>query len=231
MTMCTRMSSLVDQEWLEADGRGGFASGTVAGTRTRRYHALLLVATMPPTGRMVLVNGFDAWVTTPTGTYALSSQAYTPGVTHPDGARRIVTFDATPWPKWTFRLDDGTIVEQEVFVPKGAAVAVVSWRLRKRSAGVTLSVRPFLSGRDYHALHRENAACRFAAQVSDGRVVWRPYDGVPGVIALSNGAYTHQPDWYRSFQYDEERARGLDYVEDLASPGIFRWNLSSGEAT
>jgi glycogen debranching enzyme len=51
-------------EWLEADGLGGFASGTVAGLRTRRYHALLLTAATPPTGRMVLVNGFDAWVET-----------------------------------------------------------------------------------------------------------------------------------------------------------------------
>ena len=51
-------------EWLEADGLGGFASGTAVGVRTRRYHALLLAATTPPTGRMVLVNGFDAWVET-----------------------------------------------------------------------------------------------------------------------------------------------------------------------
>ena len=47
-------------EWLEADGLGGFASGTSSGVRTRRYHALLLTATTPPTGRIVLVNGFDA---------------------------------------------------------------------------------------------------------------------------------------------------------------------------
>jgi len=52
-------------EWLEADGLGGFASGTVSGMRTRRYHALLLTAVTPPTGRFVLVNGFDAWVDTP----------------------------------------------------------------------------------------------------------------------------------------------------------------------
>ena len=61
-------------EWLEADGLGGFASGTTNGTRTRRYHALLLPATTPPTGRMVLVNGCEAWVDAPGGSIALSSQ-------------------------------------------------------------------------------------------------------------------------------------------------------------
>ena len=76
-------------EWLEPDGLGGFASGTESGVRTRRYHALLLTATTPPTGRMALVNGFDAWVTTPAGRFAISSQRYAPGVLHPDGASRI----------------------------------------------------------------------------------------------------------------------------------------------
>src|SRR5437867_3678971 len=50
------------------------------------------------------------------------------------------------------------------------------------------------------------------------------------IVARANGAYAHQPDWYRSFLYTEERDRGLDHVEDLASPGIFRWNLARGEA-
>ncbi len=84
---------LTDQnEWLEADGLGGFASGTVTGVRTRRYHGLLLVATTPPTGRYLLVNGFDAWVETANGATALSTQTYLPAVQHPDGASRIVAF-------------------------------------------------------------------------------------------------------------------------------------------
>src|SRR5881628_1798159 len=91
-------------EWLEADGLGGFASGTVNGIRTRRYHALLLAATEPPTGRVVLVNGLEAWLETAAGPFALSSQHYLPDVVHPDGAQRIVSFAADPWPAWTFGL-------------------------------------------------------------------------------------------------------------------------------
>lgn len=68
------MSSSSVQEWLEADGLGGFASGTASGIRTRRYHALLLVATTPPVGRFVLVNGLDAWADTPAGRFRLSSR-------------------------------------------------------------------------------------------------------------------------------------------------------------
>ena len=84
----------LNSEWLEADGLGGFASGTVSGIRTRRYHALLLVATTPPTGRMVLVNGLEAWLETPGGRFALSAQRYTPGrdpPRRPSAHRRLRT--------------------------------------------------------------------------------------------------------------------------------------------
>src|SRR5262245_66434068 len=63
-------------EWLETDGLGGFASGTVSGIRTRRYHALLLTAVTPPTGRMVLVNGFEAWAEIAAGSFPLTAQRY-----------------------------------------------------------------------------------------------------------------------------------------------------------
>src|SRR5471032_2682294 len=108
-----------EAEWLEADGLGGFASGTVSGIRTRRYHALLLTALTPPSGRVVLVNGFDAWVETEGGRFALSSQCYAPDVIHPDGASRIGFFEYEPWPRWRFRLADDLFVEQELFVRPG----------------------------------------------------------------------------------------------------------------
>jgi len=218
------------KEWLESDGLGGFASGTVTGTRTRRYHALLLTATSPPAGRMVLVNGFDAWVQTPQGTFALSSQRYAPGVVHPDGARRIEQFIPEPWPRWRYRLDDGTQIEHEIFACNGASATAVRWRIAGAASGVTLSVRPFLSGRDYHSLHHENPAFRFEPEHRSGRLVWHPYPGVPGVISIANATYSHDPTWYRNFQYEEERLRGLDHIEDLASPGTLQWDLSRGEA-
>jgi predicted glycogen debranching enzyme len=114
-----------------------------------------------------------------------------------------------------------------LFAVKGSPITALSWRLRGSRPGVTLHVRPLLSGRDYHSTHHENGAFRFDADVTGERVTWHPYDGLPPVSAVSNGRYSPGPDWYRNFQYEEERARGLDDVEDLASPGVFAWNLSS----
>jgi predicted glycogen debranching enzyme len=179
---------------------------------------------------MVLVNGFDAWVRTPRGTFALTSQFYAPEVIHPDGASRIKAFKNDLWPTWTYRLEDGTKIEQEILVEHGRPVVTVSWRLLNNKRDVSLTVRPFLSGRDYHGLHRENPSFRFDADTSAEVVKWRPYDGVPGIVVSSNGKYIHQPDWYRNFFYREEKERGLDVVEDLASPGSFEWDLSRGDA-
>jgi len=219
-------------EWLEADGLGGFASGTVSGIRTRRYHALLLTATTPPAGRMVLVNGFDAWVETPGGTFAISSQRYGPDVIHPDGASRIESFEPEPWPRWRYRIGDDFIIEQELFVPKGESSVFISWRVVSGSeeSAITLNVRPFLSGRDFHSTHRENGAFKFGAEQGGERVTFRSYDGVPAVIAYSNGRYAHGPTWYRNFLYSEELARVLDAAEDLASPGVFEFSLSQKPA-
>jgi predicted glycogen debranching enzyme len=218
-------------EWLETDGLGGFASGTISGIRTRRYHALLLAATMPPAGRMVLVNGFDAWVETPDGIFALTSQNYVPGVVHPDGFSRLVNFSHEPWPIWRFEMGTGLVIEQEIFLERETPAILMAWKINgKVDASLRLHVRPFVSVRDFHALHHENGAFQFAAVQEGERISWRPYSGAPGVDAQSNGIYRHEPCWYRNFLYGEEQARGLDAIEDLASPGVFSWELENKPA-
>ncbi|MCI0441582.1 glycogen debranching enzyme N-terminal domain-containing protein, partial [bacterium] len=171
-------------EWLETDGLGGFASGTVSGIRSRRYHALLLAATDPPSGRMVLVNGFDAWVETDSGSYPITSQKYAPDVIHPDGIERLEDFQSEPWPRWSFLLEDGRRIEQEIFIQHNSPVVVVIWRLIGNRNGASLRVRPFLSGRDYHSLHHENPDFHFEADINGERVAWRPYEGVPEITAF-----------------------------------------------
>ncbi len=223
------------REWLEADGLGGFASGTVSGVRTRRYHALLLVATQPPAGRMALVNGLDVSLDlagaggSPPPLF-LSRQHYVPDVLAPAGGPALAEFTRDPWPTWTWQVAPGVRVSQEIFVPQRTPAVALRWRLLDRAPRVVLTVRPLLSGRDFHALHHENSAFDFGSAVSEDSVRWAPYPGVPAVTALTNGVYASEPLWYRGFLYAEERDRGLDFIEDLASPGRFTWDLSAADA-
>jgi len=189
------VASLSDSsEWLEADGLGGFASGTATGIRTRRYHALLLTATAPPVGRTVIVNGMDVRLDTMRGSFALSSQRYVPEVIHPDGVNRLKEFRLRPWPCWRFNLWDDFFVEHELFVFRGQSAVVLTWRvLGDPGSAVKLFARPFLSGRDFHATHHENGSFRFDSDVSDKGVRWRPYEGLPVIVARSNGRYHPAP--------------------------------------
>ncbi len=232
------------REWLETDGLGGFASGTVCGIRTRRYHALLLTATQPPAGRVVLVNGLEAWVETPQGTFPISTQQYAGPVVWPQGQQTLKHFAARPWPTWEFALTDTLAVRQELFQPRDVSGVALRWTLAGAAAGVRLHVRPLLSGRDYHSLHHENSEFRFEHEVElcqDSRrhlaehevcttIAWQPYATLPRIWAEANGDYEPRPEWYRNFVYEQEQQRGLDGVEDLASPGEFHWDLSAGEA-
>jgi predicted glycogen debranching enzyme len=209
--------------------------GPAAGPRRRRYDALLVAACRPPVGRRLLVNGLEVEARTPAGRFALSTQRYAPDVTHPDGHVRQAAFRREPWPCWTFVLEDGTRLVHELLVPRGLPGVVLRWRLDP--AGVTpppvpvmLHLRPLLSGRDPHALHVENGVFRFATQrLPDGALRWQPYDGVPAVRALHDGAWRDEPLWFRNFQYDVERERGFPCTEDLASPGELSFDLSAGQ--
>jgi predicted glycogen debranching enzyme len=222
-------SPALTAEWLEAGGEGGFASGTVAGYRTRRYHALLLTATTPPTGRVALVNGFEAWIESPGAAMPLSTQHYAPDVIHPRGLDHVAAFTPDPWPRWTYRFDDGTEILHECVVGRDDGSVVLAWRRTRGSGCAMLIVRPLLSGRDFHALMRENGAFAFAARTAGGNATWRPYASLPPIAALSNGRYDQAPLWYRDFLYADEAARGLDCREDLASPGTFALDLERAE--
>jgi predicted glycogen debranching enzyme len=220
-----------EAEWLEADGLGGFASGTVSGVRTRRYHGLLVPATIPPAGRTILVNGFEAWVELPGATLAISSQRYNPDILYPDGASRLSSFRLEPWPIWTFELSEGLAIEQEFFAVHGTKTVALSWRiLGDCSVPAKLRVRPLLSGRDFHSTHHENNSFQFTAIEKPEQVIWHPYHDLSSIAARSNGSYRHDPCWYRNFLYVEEQRRGLDCIEDLASPGVFEWEISTDPA-
>jgi len=222
-------SARVDREteWLEADGLGGFASGTTSGVRTRRYHALLLAAAKPPADRRALVQGFVARLTTPAGSVELWPQAYGGGFTTGTEAGSV-EFTRLPWPTWRFVTRLG-VVRVETFVPHGEPAVVVSFALEEPVPAATLDVRPLLSGRDFHGTHHENGAFRFDADACGRALRFEPYAGVPALLSLSNGSFHPAPDWYRNFFYAEEAARGLDASEDLAVPGVLSLELANSE--
>ena len=226
---CRDLERALSLEWLETNGRGGYASSTVAGANTRRYHALLLVARHPPVDRVVLVNHVEESVESGGRTIPLSTNVYS-GAVHPEGYQYCEEFSADPWPTWRYA-GPGIRLVRELLCPRGRDLVILRWRLLdEASLPVVLRVRPMLSGRDFHAIQRENAGVRTDATINDHQVSWHPYEGLPAVRAFHNGQYHHGPDWYRQIHYRVDHERGLDHIEDWWSPGECVFTLTPGNA-
>jgi len=224
---CQDLDRALSLEWLETNGRGGFASGTIAGANTRRYHGLLLVARTPPDERFVLVNHLDEWLDIDGRSIPLSTNLY-PGTVHPSGYAFCTSFRSRPWPTWTFEYDS-IALQREIFCVSDRDLVIVRWKLLSAdSTSAIMRVRPMLSGRDYHWTHHENEMLSPDAVIKEGQVTWRPYPEVPAVQAFHPGTYKHAPNWYRNIQLPVEYRRGFDSQEDWWSPGEIRFEIESG---
>ena len=226
-TLASAEESL-QREWLETNGIGGFASSTIWGANTRRYHGLLTAATKPPVGRMVLLSKLEETAILDGARFELATNRY-PGVLHPHGFDYLVNFRLDPFP--TFRFDiDGLEIEKAVFMVHGENTTVVQYTLLGNRSCL-LELRPLMAFRDYHNLTHRNDALRSAFVDAGDRILYRPYDGVPPLYLIHEGAAIEKTgDWYRNFEYDAERARGLDFTEDLFNPFLMRIELAPGKA-
>lgn len=225
---CRDLDRALSLEWLETNGCGGFASGTVAGANTRRYHALLLTAQYPGNNRYALVNHIEEWLRIDGEEVFLSTNLY-PGTVHPSGYTHCTSFASTPWPTWTF-VYKGKRFQREILCVRGRDVVIVRWTLLEMTNGsLALRVRPMLTGRGYHALHHENESLATEGVIKQRQVTWQPYSSLPAVRAFHSGTYSHGPDWYRYVQFPLERERGLDFEEDWWSPGEFVFELKPGK--
>jgi predicted glycogen debranching enzyme len=228
---CCDLEAALRREWLETNGLGGYASSTIIGLNTRRYHGLLVAATHPPVGRLVLLSKLEETLWIDGQSFDLSSNRY-PDVVHPEGYRFLKQFRLDPFPVFTFEVEGFEIVKS-VFMIQGENSTVIQYELTKPIRGkaakdAALLVRPLIAFRDYHSTTRQNDALNPIVHGQPG-VVWvSPYYGLP-TLYLAHKATEVQAagEWYRDFQYDAERERGLDFREDLFHPVSFRFELGA----
>ena len=228
-TVTHDFENAASREWLEANGLGGWASGTIAGCHTRRYHGLLVAATRPPVGRMVLLSKLAETVVIGEQRFELDTNRYA-GAVHPHGHELLESFTLDPMPRFVYEAG-GVKLVKTVAAIHGENTTVVFYEVLDASAPFTLELRPLIAFRDYHALQHANDAIRFAnASFKDGVFRARPYDGAPELfIQVAKSSFAAKPDWYFRFEYALELERGLDAHEDLFCYGAFRRQLVKGD--
>ena len=150
-------------EWLTTNGLGGYASSSLAGANTRRYHGLLVAALNPPLGRAVLLSKLEETleILAPDGssspTFGLSANLYA-GVTYPQGYQHLTEWTAYPAPTWVWSPQPGVRIEKRVWMARGRNVTYISYRLLEAPEGHTahLHLVPLLAWKDYHSEMQAN---------------------------------------------------------------------------
>src|SRR5215467_14344285 len=209
-TICRDLNISAKREWLETNGLGGFASSTVSGINTRRYHGLLVAATKPPVGRMVLLSKVDETLIIDSRRHELSTNRY-PGVVHPQGYQYLKEFRQDPFPVFVYKVEDVEL-EKSVFMVHGENTTVVQYSVRGAGdAKCSLELRPLIAFRDYHNTTHENEALNPIYEAVPGLLKFTPYPTLPALcLAHDDAEIRPSGDWYRNFEYDVERDRGLD---------------------
>lgn len=225
--VCADLEAGLSREWLETNGLGGFACGTITGANTRRYHGLLTAALNPPGGRMMLLAKLEETLVLGERRIDLSTNEYV-GAIHPEGYLALIGFRLDPFPTWTFAVE-GVVLEKIVFMPLGSNSVQVEYKLLQAPVGTEplLEIRPLIAFRDSSSTTHENRNLNASVVNEPNSASVQPYAGLPALHFAHNAAQLGpQGFWYRNFLYRVEKDRGLDFQEDLFNPFLLSWNLS-----
>jgi glycogen debranching enzyme len=241
--VCAELAPAESREWLVTNGLGSFASGTVAGILTRRYHGLLIAALEPPRKRTLLVTKVDEIASVGGETFMLGANRWRGGAVDPQGYTLLESFRLEGGvPFWSFSLA-GAVLEKRVWMLHGANTTFVEYRLVKMTASangagaVDLAIKVMVNYRDlYGETHagdwRMNVeACDAAAGSVGLRVT--AFDGatpffifgIGGTDASMKAAH----EWYYNYDLAVERERGLADCEDHLHAATFHASLAAGQ--
>lgn len=213
-------------EWLETNGLGGYASSTVSGAHTRRYHGLLVAAIHPPTDRAVLLSRLDETITINGAAYELGANFY-PGAIHPRGFEFLSRYEQAPFP--TFEFSCGQVkIRKTIGMIHGENTVVIGYEIAAAPAPVHLHLRALAAGRTYHGMNRANEYLRRDYGLNDDTVSLSPYADLRFELRAPGAAFAPVQQWYYNVEYPVERQRGFDHSEDLFCYGAFETTLEPG---
>jgi len=229
--VCGDPGEACSREWLETNGIGGFACSTIIGLNTRRYHALLTAATKPPVGRIVLLSKVEETLMLGDQRFELSANQYQ-DLIHPHGYEYLASFRLDPFPVFRYRCGDVQL-EKTVFLVQGENTVVIQYELLGDLHGraCSLEVRPLVAFRDYHGTTRANDAIQRGVVTGAGMAIISPCPGLPSLYFAHNAESIDTTGfWFYNFEYQREKERGLDFLEDLYSPFQLRFDFAGNSS-
>lgn len=215
-------------EWLETNGLGGWASSTICNANTRRYHGLLVAATRPPVGRMVLLSKLDETVVSEGSWHELGCNQF-PNAIHPQGHRFLKQFSKGLFPVMEYQVGEIRL-QKTIAAVYGENTTLIVYEVLAAPRPFQMELRPFTASRDFHSLSHANDFFRKETTFQDHTLKIHMYDGTPEFfISVPGSRFKKHFEWYYRFEYPVERYRGLDYQEDLLCHGWFHCEMKAGD--
>lgn len=224
----SNFNELSQKEWLLTNGIGGYASSSLSGANTRRYHGILVASFNPPTDRKVLVSKIEEKIITKEATAELSANQY-PDLIHPQGYTHLQSFERYPLPKFIFQVGEAKLAKT-IFMVQDSNTTILEYE-NIGTEEFSLELMPLYVFRDYHSLFHEQGDFDFYQEklTENQFKIYAHFGAMPFYFGFSKGNFNENSAWFKNFEYVGEKNRGLDFREDAKSNGFVQCTLMQGE--
>ena len=228
-TVLQNYEDATQYEWLETNGLGGWSSSSIIGCNTRRYHGLLVAASVPTAERMALVSKLDETIIVDDQRFELGTNNYGDAIS-PQGYNYLKSFSKDLFPQWTYDVN-GIQIKKTIAMVHGENTTLIIYDVLKAAGSFSLELLPLLSVKGYHTMMHANNDVNREASFNNNIFKTKAYEGSPDIfIKIPRGDYKADPRWFYHFNYSVEQYRGQDFVEDLFNHGIFSLQLKKGDS-
>lgn len=218
-------------EWLVTNGLGGYASSTILGINTRKYHGLLVAAFNPPVDRRVLLTKLDEEISLDNQTYFFGANENTRGI-QPEGYRFLTNFSLAPFPTYTYSVDKRFQLRKTIFMPNEKNASIILYEAFNASEKkAKFSVAPLVNSRHFHSVtQRDQIPWSFVQKLSNKHVTIQPSNGFSTLILSStDGRYVAgQGEWVETY-FRVESQRGESSLDYSYTPGFFEFDIAPNE--
>jgi predicted glycogen debranching enzyme len=216
---------LLEKEWLLTNGRGGYASSTVVGCNTRRYHGLLIGALEPPVKRVLALSNCLETIFIGQGEFKLTTFEF-PNIITPEGYLRLKGFSKDYGVHFHYEIGELRLTKSIYMLREQDAAAIV-YELTGVGQPIEFAVQPMVAMRDYHSMMK--AGDNISLTSESGQLVISNKKGDFGILLLNHpgGIFEEKREWWYNFVYRVDKERGQDFTEDQFSPGIIKYRIDS----
>jgi predicted glycogen debranching enzyme len=231
----SNIQQALGREWLLTNGLGGYASSSLLGANTRRYHGLLVAAVNPPVQRTVLLSKVDEEITLGSASYKLGVNEWKDSTIDPQGYYYLEKVSVSPVSvEFRYALPGCQLIKT-ICMPHGFNAVYLNYRLEGTPPAeqARLVAWPFLACKDYHAEQRGKEDWHWQFKESNGIYSYRANDDCPILSMGGDHDTSWQAEetgyWYWNFYHRAEAERGLDFTEDLYCAHSFQAVLKPDE--